>query len=238
MNWTAVGAIATAVAVIVALIANYLTNRNNAENRKLQVDLLRQQRAQKKLDEMVQNVMQLSKSMNALDIVYYSMKFKDDTFTVEDRRALEHLTVEGSCNAVNLIWQMEMLKNHDSAQPMLDCFWDVWGDYGCWSSYISALFRCMCVPKETQLEREEARSLTEMLIEDMVNKTLTMDANYKSVLDDLLKNKKELIARAQAVMGEFGMAIAGRIQQKSDVLYDKMKEFIRIEQERIEAIVK
>lgn len=37
MIWTAVGAIATAVVVIVALYVNYRANRNNEKNRKLQI---------------------------------------------------------------------------------------------------------------------------------------------------------------------------------------------------------
>lgn len=237
MIWTAIGAIATTAAVMVALIANHRTNKNNAENRRLQVALLRQQRAQKKLDEMVQNVMQLCRGINSLDMVNYSFKFKSNTFSVEDRRALEQFTVEGSCNAMNLVWQMEMLKNQESAQLMLGCFWDVWADYGFWSSCISALFRCMCASQKTPQEQEEVRLLMEIVIDKMVNKTIAIDADYKLVFDDLLKNKKELKDRAQAVMSIFGVEFAERIRRKKDDLYEQIKEFIRVEQERIDGIV-
>lgn len=237
INWTAIGAIATAGAVVVALFANHRTNKNNEKNRKLQIALLRQQRDQKKLDEMVQNLMYLCKGINSLDIIYYSLKFKDNTFTIEDRRALEKFTVDGSCNAINLVWQIEVLKNRDSARPMMDCFWEVWADYGFWASCISTLFQSMCAPQETPQEREEERRLTEMLINNMEAKTIAINAQYKSVFDDLLKAKKELMDQARAVMGVFGMEIAGQIHKKNNALYDRMKEFIHVEQERITGIV-
>lgn len=236
MIWTAVGAIATAVAVIVALFANYRTNKNNEENRKLQVALLRQQRAQKKLDEMVQNVMQLSRNLNSFDMMHYSAKFKDDTFTVEDRRVLERLTVEYSAKASDLSLQMEMLKNHESAKPMLDYFWEIWEDYGLWSISISTLFKCMSASQEVRQENNVV-ALTEKIVRDMKAKLVEIDGNYRAVLEDFLKDKEGPIVQAKAIMEMFGVEMARLIQRKCEVLSNKVIAFIRVEQKRIDDMV-
>lgn len=236
MNWTAVGAIATAVAVIVALIANYRTNRNNEKQRALQVALLRQQRAQKKLDEMVQNVMQLRKNLNSFDIMYYSSKYKDGAFTVEDRRVLEHLTEEYSAKAADLSLQMEMLKNQVSAKPMLDYFWEVWQDYGLWSISISTLSQCISAPKETRWE-EEAVALTGKIVSGMKAKLVEIDENYSVVLEDWLKDKETPTSQAQTIMEMFGVEMSKLIQRKCEVLSNKVVEFIRVEQKRIDDMV-
>lgn len=236
MIWTAVGAIATAVAVIVALFANYRTNRNNEKNRELQIALLRQQRAQKKLDEMVQNVMELRKNLNSFDIMHYSSKFKDNSFTVEDRRVLERLTEEYSAKAVDLSLQMEMLKNHESAKPMLDCFWEVWGDYGLWSISISTLFKCMSASQDVQ-EDEAVVALAEKIVSEMEAKLEEIDGNYKAVLEGFLKDKVGPIAQAQAIMEMFGVEMMRLIQRKCEVLSNKVVAFIRIEQKRIDDMV-
>lgn len=230
MNWPAVGAIATAVAVMVALYVNYRTNR-------LQILLLRQQRAQEKLDEMVQNVMQLRKNMNTFDIMYYSSKFKDDTFTVEDRRVLEHLTEEYSAKAADLTLQMEMLKNHESAKPMLDYFWEIWEDYGLWSISISTLFQYMSASQEVRQESNVV-ALTEKIVHDMKTKLVEIDRNYRAVLAEFLKDKDVPIVQAQAIMEMFGVEMTKLIQRKCAVLSNKVIEFVRIEQERIDAMAK
>lgn len=237
VNWTAIGAGATALAVITALFANYRTNRNNEKNRKLQIALLRQQRAQKKLDEMVQNVMQLSKSMDSLEILHYSLKFTNNTFTVEDKFFLEHLAAEGSDSATKLTIQMVMLNNQNSAQPMLDCFWEIWSDYGLWSSSISTLYNGMNVPKRTNHEPEVLRIIEDKIVKDMMDKTVKINVRYKSIFDKLLKNEKDSMARARVVLSVFGPEIAGLIQRKKDVLNKKVIDFIRVEQKRIDAIV-
>lgn len=236
MNWTAIGAIATALAVIAALLGNYRTNRNNEKNRKLQIALLRQQRDQRKLDEMVQNVMQLSRSLNSFEMMHYSSKFKDGVFSEGDRRVLEQMTVENAARATNLSLQMEMLKNYESAKPMLDYFWEIWQDYGLWSISISTLFNCKSAPQETRQE-EVIVAMAKKIVGDMVAKLIEINENYRVALENLLKDKDNPITQAQVIMEVFGVEMTRLIQRKCEILSNKVIEFIRIEQKRIDDIV-
>ena len=235
MIWTAVGAIATTIAVIVALLENYRMNKDNEKNRKLQISLLRQQRDQKKLDEMVQNVMQLSKSLNSFEMMHYSSKFKAGVFREEDRRVLEQMTVENAARATDLSLQMEMMKNYESAKPMLDYFWGIWQDYGLWSISISTLFNCKCAPQE--VAQEDIVAMAKKIVGDMVAKLIEINENYRVALENILKDKDNPITQAQAIMEVFGVEMTRLIQRKCEILSNKVIEFIRIEQKRIDDIV-
>ena len=235
MIWTAVGAIATAVAVIVALIANYRTNRNNEKNRKLQITLLRQQRERKKLDELVQNVMQLSESMNPLAMIDYSSKFANNGFKVEDMRFLEHIAMNSSGRAVNLTLQMEGLNHPVSAQAMLDCFWTMWQDYNLWSLSVRTLFDCESSYMDGSYGQGE-KALQERVINNMVKRILEMDSNLQMTIDDLLK-ERNLRARAKVLCGWCGAKMAKEIQRQKTMLHEKVIAFIRIEQKRIDDMV-
>ena len=237
MIWNVVGSIATAVAVIVALIANYRTNRNNEKNRKLQIALLRQQRVQKKLDEMVQNVMQLRKSMNSVAMLNYTSKFTDNTFSIDDMHYLEHLAAEGADRTANLMLQMEILKNRDSALPMLNCFKKVWSDYGLWSRCITTLFQCKNTRQETDLDREQIKSLCIVIIDEMRRRLVEVNVSYGKLLDDVQKYKKEPLDQAQEVMRLFGREMAREIQLQKKALHTKVIEFLCVEQKRIDDIV-
>ena len=227
MNWTAVGAIATAVAVIVALYVNCRTNR-------LQILLLRQQRAQKKLDEMVQNVMRLSQIMNPIEMSNFSSKFAEGNFTEGDMRTLEHIATEGSGLATNSTVQMVMLKNQDSARPMLDHFWNMWNDYNLWSRSISLLFQCEKTYPDVGQWDDSA--VFEEIINDMVQWIVQTDSNSQRAIGDLLK-EGNLRHKARTLLRLLGVGMAKDLLQRKKTLYEKVIEFVCVEQQRIDDMV-
>lgn len=140
MIWTAVGAIATTVAVIVALVANYRTNRNNEKNRGLQIALLRQKREQQKLDELVQNVILLSKMLQPLDILHYSSKFVEEKFTQEDCSYLESLAVNDE-SMMTKMYILETIWKGDSVRSVLTRLHELRKNYGLWSRSVTVMFQ-------------------------------------------------------------------------------------------------
>ena len=71
----------------------------------------------------------------------------------------------------------------------------------------------------------------------MKAKLVEIDENYRAVLKDFLKDKEAPIEQAQAIMEMFGVAMSGLIQRKCAVLSNKVIEFIRVEQKRIDDMV-
>lgn len=56
IDWTAIGSVATTIALIIAFRSINASNKQNRENRKLQILLIRKEQEQKRLDEMVNNI--------------------------------------------------------------------------------------------------------------------------------------------------------------------------------------
>ncbi len=235
MDWTAIGAIATAVAVIIALLANYKTNKNNEKNRKLQIALLRQQRDQKKLDEMAQNVMQLSKSMRPLDILHYSSKLIDDKFTVEDCRFLEQLAVDDECRTANIFIQIAILENYDSAKPVLDRLQELRQNYGLWSRSVSTLFKHKSFYKGFMPPAESER-IVGQIVKEMLCKCMEYDAEGRAMAD-AISGSGNMFEKAILVMNMFEVVMAKCIQQQKDLLEKELLNFVKIEQKRIDDIV-
>lgn len=234
MIWTAVGAIATTIAVIVALFANYWANRNNKKNRDLQISLLRQQRAQKKLDELVQNVMQLSKSMRPLDILYYSSKLIEDKFTIEDCRFLEQLAVDDECGTANIYIPIAILENYDSAKPVLDGLHELRQNYGLWSRSVSTLFKHKSLYRGFMVPSESERVVGQ-IVKDMLCKCIEYDAEGQ-VMADAISGSGNMFEKAIVVMNMFERVMAKCIQQQKNMLEKELLNFVRIEQKRIDRI--
>ena len=69
IDWTAIGSIATAIAMIIAFRSISVSNKQNRENRKLQVVLIRREQEQKRLDEMVNNILEIIHSIKPIDVI-------------------------------------------------------------------------------------------------------------------------------------------------------------------------
>ena len=60
IDWTAIGSVATTIALIIAFKSINASNKQNRENPKLQILLIRKEQEQKRLDEMVNNILDFS----------------------------------------------------------------------------------------------------------------------------------------------------------------------------------
>ena len=91
IDWTAIGSVATTIALIIAFRSINASNKQNRENRKLQILLIRKEQEQKRLDEMVNNILEIIHSIKPIDVLDFSSKWIDKTFTTEDRHKIDHM---------------------------------------------------------------------------------------------------------------------------------------------------
>lgn len=235
MIWTAVGAIATAVAVIVALIANYRTNKNNEENRKLQIALLRQQRAQKKLDEMVQNVIQLNKMMSPRDIQRYSSRFVEEKFTQEDCSYLEALAVDDE-SMMTKIRVLDAVWKGASLSSVLTCLRELREDYGLWSRSVTTTFQYKKDYKGFGA-RYFGEDVVPRIVREMLDKYVARDPANSDFAKRVLADESNFYEKAKSVLKEFGPAMAKCIQCQKNKLEKALQEVVCMEQKRIDDIV-
>ncbi len=153
IDWTAIGSIATAIAMIIAFRSISVSNKQNRENRKLQVLLIRREQEQKRLDEMVNNILDISHSMKPIDILDFSSKWIDKTFTTEDRRKIDRMADQDQLNNIRLRIQLIKLKNYPVANPLLVYLNKTRETYGLWVKCINLLH--MFLESEDKLTAEE-----------------------------------------------------------------------------------
>lgn len=133
IDWTAISAIATFIMVIATFVTIYISIKQNKKSKEFQIQLIKQQQAQDKLDDMVNNVLEINNNINPFHILHYSNKLTTNTFTAEDRQALEKLAVDNSLNNTYLSLQIIRLNNYAPAKSLLNCLHQIRADYGLWS---------------------------------------------------------------------------------------------------------
>ena len=79
IDWTAIGSVATTIALIIAFKSINASNKQNRENPKLQILLIRKEQEQKRLDEMVNNILEIIHSIKPIDVLDFSSKWIDKT---------------------------------------------------------------------------------------------------------------------------------------------------------------
>ena len=74
IDWTAIGSIVTFVALIATFIALFFSNKQEKKNRQLQVLLLSQEQQQKRLDELVNSILDIISDIDLFNLSNYSKK--------------------------------------------------------------------------------------------------------------------------------------------------------------------
>ena len=78
IDWTAIGSIVTFVALIATFIALFFSNKQEKKNRRLQVLLLSQEQQQKRLDELVNSILDIISDIDLFNLSNYSKKIRDN----------------------------------------------------------------------------------------------------------------------------------------------------------------
>lgn len=206
-------------------------------SRGFQTLLIKQQQAQQKLDDMVNNVLNINNNINPFHILHYSNKLTAKTFTEDDRQALEKLAVDDSLNNTNLTLQMIRLNNYSSAKSLLDCLHQIRADYGLWQRTVTSLYQYVCFSKESKQQIDIIEQTVIIMTTEMINKCIEISPELKSVIPELQLGPKP-IDKALTVLQIFEAEIAKYILTKKDKLETELIQFVKSEQQRIDNIIK
>ena len=88
IDWNAISAIATTLALIFAYWSIHASNKQAQKSNEFQLKLLKKENEQKGLDEFIHKVIEIYDAVNPLDILNYSSKFMNNKFTDQDTKAL------------------------------------------------------------------------------------------------------------------------------------------------------
>lgn len=237
IDWTAIGTIATSIMVVATFVTIYISIKQDKMSRGFQTLLITQQQAQQKLDDMVNNVLNINNNINPFHILHYSNKLTAKTFTEDDRQALEKLAVDDSLNNTNLTLQMIRLNNYSSAKSLLDCLHQIRADYGLWQRTVTSLYQYVCFSKESKQQIDIIEQTVIIMTTEMINKCIEISPELKSVIPELQLGPKP-IDKALTVLQIFEAEIAKYILTKKDKLETELIQFVKSEQQRIDNIIK
>lgn len=235
IDWTAIGSIATAIAMIIAFRSISVSNKQNRENRKLQVLLIRREQEQKRLDEMVNNILDISHSMKPIDILDFSSKWIDKTFTTEDRRKIDRMADQDQLNNIRLRIQLIKLKNYPVANPLLVYLNKTRETYGLWVKCINLLH--MFLESEDKLTAEEREVNIINIVTQMEEECKKIDPNYKLIIEGIHKQRTNIVDIAKDVMNIFESEISRQVQGHKLAFEKELYDFVKKEQERIDRII-
>lgn len=234
IDWTAIGSIATTIALIFAFKSINASNKQNKENRKLQISLIRKEQEQKRLDEMVNNILEIIHSIKPIDVLDFSSKWIDGAFTTEDKRKLDHMAEQDQLNYTRLNIQLIKLKNYPTAKPLLARLNTIREIYGSWAKCINPLH--VFIESGNKLRAEEREAIIANIVYQMVN-TCKKNPEYTPIISDICKKKNKIEDIARDVMNIFETEISKQIQAHKLAFEKELYEFIKKEQERIDSII-
>jgi len=234
IDWTAIGSIATTIALIFAFKSINASNKQNKENRKLQISLIRKEQEQKRLDEMVNNILEIIHSIKPIDVLDFSSKWIDGAFTTEDRRKLDHMAEQDQLNYTRLNIQLIKLKNYPTAKPLLARLDIIRDLYGQWVRCINLLH--LFLESEDKLSVEEREKTIVNIVNQMVD-ICKRNPEYTPIISDICKEKSKIENIARDVMNIFESEISKQIQAHKLAFEKELYEFVKKEQERIDSII-
>lgn len=235
IDWTAIGSIATTIAMIIAFRSISVSNKQNRENRTLQVLLIRKEQEQKRLDEMVNKILDISHSIKPIDILDFSSKWIDNTFTTEDRYKIDHIADQDQLNNIRLNIQLIKLKNYPAAEPLLARLNITRNTYGLWVKCINLLH--LFSESKDKLTAEEREANIANIVTQMVEECNKIAPNYTSIINDICEQRTNIVDIAKGVMNIFESEISRQVQNHKLAFEKELYEFVKKEQERIDRII-
>ena len=227
IDWTAIGSIVTFVAMLIAYWAIYVSDKQNKRNRQLQFLLMQREIEQKRLDELVENLMRMNDSMQPIVVVDYSMKLIQGIFSEDDRHFIDQLAVQDQSDNNRLDIQLVKYDNNQSVKSVLMVLSQMRQKYGEWVRDISILnlynTSRVIFPSE----------LTD-IISTMVKLSREISPESEEDIQKILSLKTNDLDRAINLMNIFYHVISNYLIAQEKIFEDELYAFVQKEQKRID----
>lgn len=227
IDWTAIGSIVTFVAMLIAYWAIYVSDKQNKRNRQLQFLLMQREIEQKRLDELVENLMKMNDSMQPIVVADYSMKLIKGIFSEDDRHFIDQLAAQDRSDNNRLDIQLVKYDNNQSVKSVLMVLSQMRQKYGEWVRDISILnlynTNRVIFPSE----------LTD-IISTMVKLSREISPESEEGIQKILSLKTNDLDRAINLMNIFCHVISNYLIAKKNIFEKELCAFVQKEQKRID----
>ena len=235
IDWTAIGSIVTFAALVATFIALFFSNRQEKKNRQLQVLLLRQEQQQKRLDEMIENILEIFSDIDLFNLSNYSKKIKANNISVEDRCQIDNLSTKSEHNYNQLQLQYIKLNNYASAQPILQHLNAIRVDYGIWAKSVAMIL--VYLQEEVAVQQENF-DIIKSTYNEMLAKCVEIDPQSISLLNARKNHFLEsFIEDYKDALIVFSYILTQKLLKEKEIFMNELKAFVKIEQKSIDNIV-
>lgn len=230
IDWTAIGSIATVIAMIIAYRTIYISVKQNKDNQKFQLLLVQREIEQKRLDELVENIMIINDSIRPIIVNDYSVKFIQGNFTEDDRHLIDEMAIKDDLDNNRLNIQLMKYDKNQSAKNVLVALSNLRQTYGIWVRDISILnlYKTNYVISPSELTR---------IISTMVKISKEIVPEHEKTIHDILKTGSSDLDKAINLMNIFCYAISTYLLKNKKIFEKELFAFVQKEQERIDDII-
>lgn len=230
IDWTAIGSIVTFVAMIIAYWTIHISDKQNKSNQRLQLLLVQRDIEQKRLDELVENIMIINDSMQPIIVADYSVKLTKGIFTEDDRHFIDEMVANDLANNNRLSVQLIKYDRKESAKKVLMTLSNMRRKYGEWIRDLSILnlYKNSYVISPQDLNR---------MILTMVQISKETAPEYKKDIDNVIKTKDNDLNKAINLMNIFCYVISTYLNEQKKIFEEELYAFVKEEQKRIDNIV-
>jgi hypothetical protein len=230
IDWTAIGSIATVMAMIIAYRAIYASVKQNKDNQRFQLLLVQREIEQKRLDELVDNIMMINDSIQPIIVVDYSVKLTNGIFTEDDRHFIDEMAIKDKSNDNRLSVQLVKYNQNLPAKEVLIALSNMRQTYGEWVKDISILnmYKTNGIIAPLELKK---------IISTMVKMSKEIVPEYEKTIRDILETSSSDLDKAIDLMNIFCNAVSTYLIEKKQIFEEELCAFVKEEQKRIDNMV-
>lgn len=228
IDWTAIGSIATVIAMIIAYRAIYASVKQNKDNQKFQLLLVQRDIEQKRLDELVENILIINDSIQPIVVADYSVKLIQGCLTEEDQNFIAKMAAKDDLDNNRLNIQLMKYDKKQSAKNVLVALNSLRQTYGIWVRNIFILNLC-----KTKGDNIPPSELTKAL-STMAKISKEIVPKYEKTIYDILKTCSSDLDKAIDLLNIFCDTITTYLIENKKVFEKELLAFVKKEQSRID----
>lgn len=230
IDWTAIGSIVTFIAMIIAYWTIHISDKQNKSNQRLQLLLVQREIEQKRLDDLVENIMIINDSMQPIIVADYSVKLTKGIFTEDDRHFIDEMAANDISNNNRLSVQLIKYDRNESAKKVLITLSNMRQKYGEWVRDLSILnlYKTNYIISPDELRR---------MILTMAKMSKEIAPEYEENIHNVINEKNNDLNKAINLMNIFCYTISAYLNEQKKIFEDELCAFVKEEQKRIDSMI-
>lgn len=230
IDWTAIGSIVTFIAMIIAYWTIHISDKQNKSNQRLQLLLVQREIEQKRLDDLVENIMIINDSMQPIIVADYSVKLTKGIFTEDDRHFIDEMAANDISNNNRLSVQLIKYDRNESAKKVLITLSNMRQKYGEWVRDLSILnlYKTNYIISPDELRR---------MILTMAKMSKEIAPEYEKNIHNVINEKNNDLNKAINLMNIFCYTISAYLNEQKKIFEDELCAFVKEEQKRIDSMI-